>query len=71
MSNKEEIMNTTKEINIILEKLKDELFSKIGNSGNIWTGDAAVIASTTFETLNTKFNMYEQKLKKFIEKDGE
>lgn len=71
MSNKEEITNTTKEIKIILEKLNNELFSKIGNSGNIWTGDAAKVASTTFETLNTKFNMFEQKLNKFIEKEGE
>lgn len=71
MSNKQEIINTTNEIKDILKKLDNKLFSKIGNSGVIWTGDAAVIASTTFETLNTKFNLYEQKLNKFIEKEGE
>ena len=69
MNNELEIKETTKEIRDILDKLKKEFFSKVGNSGNIWTGDAAVVASSTFDTLYTKYNMYEQKLN--MEKRGE
>ena len=71
MDNNKEIEKNINEIKNILDNLKKEFFSKIGNCGNIWTGDAAMIAASTFETLNTKFDMYEQKLKKYLEKEGE
>lgn len=50
-----ELKTISGQIEDLISVLKDQDYIRIGDSGDIWTGDAAEAAHKTFEELTDKF----------------
>lgn len=50
-----QLKSYTNQIEDILSSLKDQDYIRIGESGDVWTGDVAESAHQTFDSLVVKF----------------
>lgn len=53
-----EIKKISGQIEDIIANLNDQDYIRIGDNGDVWTGDAANVANRTFEELSSKYSKF-------------
>lgn len=62
-----ELKDITVEIENLLTTLKDQDYIRIGQNGDVWTGDVADIAHQTFEDLVARFPEFSTSINEFAD----
>ena len=57
----------TAEIDGLLTTLKDQDYIRIGQNGDVWTGDAAEVAHQTFEDLFARFPEFSTSINEYAD----
>lgn len=53
-----EIKRISGQMEDIISVMRDQDYIRIGDNGDVWTGDAAVAAHQTFEELSNKYSKF-------------